>query len=99
MLTVTTHRARVIYIQRRRGSMYRLRDGTELGWSWPLDQLAWVRQRAGKNVQFGFPDGRGPAWWRTPLTTFSAIFPICCRRRPTSRGDALPELNWAAELS
>ncbi|GGO55970.1 hypothetical protein GCM10012287_48470 [Streptomyces daqingensis] len=57
MLTVTTHRARVIYIQRRRGSMYRLRDGTELGWSWPLDQLAWVRQRAGKNVQFGFPDG------------------------------------------
>lgn len=57
LLAVTGQGIRVVYVQRRRGSMYRLRDGTQLGWTYPIGEFSWVRQRAGKNLEFGFPDG------------------------------------------
>ncbi|MCH6160548.1 hypothetical protein [Streptomyces marispadix] len=57
VLALTGSGLRIVYIQRRRGSMYRLRSGSELGWAYPLDQLSWIRKCAGKNVEFGFPDG------------------------------------------
>jgi hypothetical protein len=59
-LALTDQALRFVYVQRRRGSFNKLGEATELGWSCPLSQLAWVRDHpnmGGDSFEFGFPDG------------------------------------------
>lgn len=58
-LALTSHSLRVVYVQRRRGSVNKLGGATELGWSLPLSQLTSVRDHPGMGgdcFEFGFPD-------------------------------------------
>lgn len=59
LLVLTSHNLRVVYVQRRRGSFSKLGEATELGWSCPLTEHAWVREHphTDKSFEFGFTDG------------------------------------------
>jgi hypothetical protein len=58
-LALTSHALRVVFVQRRRGSVNKLGEATELGWSCPLPHLTSVRDHPGMGgdcFEFGFPD-------------------------------------------
>jgi hypothetical protein len=76
-LVLTNKNLRAVYVQRRRGSLSKLGQATELGWTCSLSQLASLRDHPGIEgncYEFGFADGSWAVLSVSPKQEFRKHF-------------------------